>query len=46
MGSEGDGGGDMRGKVSMKKLFGKRNIKKDGTEGKVRQRRGRAGVGG
>lgn len=29
-------GGDIRGKVSMKKLFGKRNIKKDGTEGKVR----------
>lgn len=29
-------GGDIRGKVSMKKLFGRRNIKKDGTEGKVR----------
>ena len=28
--------GDMRAKVSMKKLFGRRNIKKDGTEGKVR----------
>lgn len=27
--------GDVRGKVSMKKLFGKRNIKKDGTEGKL-----------
>lgn len=26
---------DIRGKVSMKKLFGRRNIKKDGTEGKV-----------
>ena len=29
-------GGDIRGKVSMKTLFGKANIKKDGTEGKVR----------
>lgn len=28
-------GGDIRAKVSMKKLFGRRNIKKDGTEGKV-----------
>lgn len=27
--------GDVRGKVSMKKLFGRRNIKKDGTEGKL-----------
>ena len=25
----------IRGKVSMKTLFGRRNIKKDGTEGKV-----------
>lgn len=31
-------GGDIRGKVSMKTLFGKANIKKDGTEGKVRRR--------
>lgn len=28
--------GSVRGKISMKKLFGKKNIKKDGTEGKVR----------
>ena len=27
--------GDVRGKVSMKKLFGKPNLKKDGTEGKL-----------
>ena len=26
---------DARGKISMKKIFGKRNIKKDGTEGKL-----------
>lgn len=26
---------EIRGKVSMKKLFGRRNIKKDGTEGKL-----------
>jgi hypothetical protein len=32
----GDGGEqDVRGKISMKELFGRRNIKKDGTEGKV-----------
>jgi hypothetical protein len=31
-------GQDIRGKVSMKKLFGRRNIKKDGTEGKVGRR--------
>lgn len=35
-GSEAGGPGlDVRGKVSMKKLFGRRNIKKDGTEGKL-----------
>lgn len=28
-------GGDIRGKVSMKDLFGRPNIKKDGTKGKV-----------
>ncbi|PSC72198.1 DNA polymerase I chloroplastic mitochondrial [Micractinium conductrix] len=28
-------GVDVRGKVSMKQLFGKKNIKKDGTEGKL-----------
>lgn len=40
-------GGDIRGKVSMKKLFGRRNIKKDGTEGKVRPAAGQqAGRGG
>lgn len=31
----GGDGQDVRGKVSMKKLFGRRNIKKDGTEGKL-----------
>lgn len=38
MGSQGaDGAGaEVRGKVSMKKLFGRKNKKKDGTEGKVR----------
>ena len=30
-------GGENIAKVSMKTLFGKRNIKADGTEGKVRQ---------
>lgn len=28
-------GGEVRGKVSMKKLFSRRKVKKDGTEGKV-----------
>lgn len=33
---DGSGGDqDIRGKVSMKTLFGRRNLKKDGTEGKV-----------
>jgi DNA polymerase I len=27
--------GDIRGKISMKKIFGRRNIKKDGTEGRL-----------
>lgn len=31
----GDSETEIRGKVSMKKLFGRRNIKKDGTEGKL-----------
>ena len=36
---------DARGKISMKELFGRRNIKKDGTEGKVSWAgRGRAGL--
>jgi hypothetical protein len=28
-------GEETKGKISMKQLFGKKNIKKDGTEGKV-----------
>ena len=33
---EGFNSTDARGKVSMKKLFGRKNITKDGKEGKVR----------
>ncbi len=36
-------GGDSLAKVSMKKLFGRPNIKKDGTPGKVWSMRGVAG---
>lgn len=32
---EGEPDVDARGKISMKELFGRRNIKKDGQEGKV-----------
>ena len=42
----GGDGQDVRGKVSMKKLFGRRNIKKDGTEGKVGGGVGGVGVAG
>jgi hypothetical protein len=35
MGSSGEGEETVRGKISMKKLFGRKNLKKDGTEGKV-----------
>ena len=35
MGGAGEGDDAVRGKVSMKKLFGRKNLKKDGTEGKV-----------
>ena len=31
-------GSENRGKISMKELFGKKNITKDGKEGKVRPR--------
>ena len=39
MGGEGGAGAEaaVRGKVSMKKLFARKKIKKDGTEGKVRR---------
>ncbi len=40
---DGSGGEqDIRGKVSMKTLFGRRNLKKDGTEGKVGRALGHA----